>query len=354
MAHRFALRRIPAAAALIIAFTAGCGAPRNEPPASTGTGQPAGPLRVALVLDVGGVDDKSFNAAAYRGLLQAEKDLGVQGKFVESHTPADYKTNLTQFASQGFSLVFAVGYKMEDALAEVAPQFPEVKFAIVDGNAPTLPNCQAVQFKEEQGTFLAGFLAASDSKTKVIGFVGGEQIPLIRKFEAGYRAGARTANPQVKVLTSYTGDWNDINKGKSQADQEMGNGADIVFQAAGKAGLGVIEAAREKGPGYYAIGVDSDQDGVAPGRVLTSELKRLDTVVLDTIRKLKAGQFTAGNQVYDLKAGGVGLTEMKYTKSATSPETLGRLNKVREMIVSGKVVPPSSLEAERTFRPPAL
>ncbi len=335
----------------------GCGAPKpevNNTTTPSATGGPKSTVRAALALDIGGVDDKSFNSAAWQGLQMAEKQLGTEGKFVSAQNASDYKNNLTLFASQNYDIVFAVGYLMEDAVKDVSAQFQNVKFAIVDGNAPERPNCASLQFKEEQATFLAGFLAASVSKTKCIGFVGGQEIALIKKFEAGYRAGAITAKPDIKVLSSYTGDWDDVSKGKSQAQQEFANGADIVFQAAGKAGLGVIEAAKEKGDGFYAIGVDQDQDSIAPGRVLTSVLKRLDNAVLDTIKRVKEGKFVSGKQLYDLKSGGVGLSEMKYTKKDIPAEVLTNLDKLTKMIEDGTVVPPTTLDEASKFSPPKI
>jgi len=339
---------------LLMGILAGCNNAPQGGQASDQSGGGKGALKAALVLDTGGVDDKSFNAGAWAGLQRAIKQLGVQGRYAESQTPADYKTNLTQFASGGYDIVFAIGYKMEDALKEVAPQFPNVKFAIVDSEAPNLPNCEGLVFKEEQGSFLAGFLAASMSKTKKIGFVGGEQIPLIEKFQAGYTAGAKTADPGVQVLPAYTGDWNDLEKGKLDANQEFASGADIIYHAAGKAGLGVIEAAREKGDGFYAIGVDQDQDGIAPGRVLTSMVKHVDNAVYDTIARLQKGQFTPGTQVYGLKENGVGLSEMKYTRSAIPPAVLANLQKLTRMVADGQVIPPTTQAGVKTFTPPKL
>jgi basic membrane protein A len=315
-------------------------------------------VRAALVLDIAGVDDKSFNAASWAGLQRAQRELKLGPdavKYVESKEPSDYKTNLAAFASQNYSVVFAGSYAFDEAVKQVAPQFSRVKFAIIDGNAPDgQTNCAALQFREEQSSFLAGYLAASCSRSKKIGFVGGKDIPLIKKFEAGYRAGARTAAPNVQVLTAYTNDWNDLSKGKSQAMAEYSAGADIVFQAAGKAGLGVIEAAKEKGKGYYAIGVDSDQDAIAPGRVLTSVIKRVDVAVFDTVRRVKDGKFTPGRQVYDLKSGGVGLTEMKYTKKDIPEAVLAKLKTLSGLVASGKVVVPTKMEELASFRPPKL
>lgn len=339
---------------LLAAILAGCSSTQQGGQASDQTRDGKAPLQAALVLDTGGVDDKSFNAGAWEGLQRAMKQLGVKGRYAESQTPADYKTNLTQFASNGYDIVFAIGYKMEDALKEVAPQFPNVKFAIVDSEAPNLPNCEGLMFREEQGSFLAGFLAASMSKTKKIGFVGGEQIPLIEKFEAGYKAGAKTADPSVQVLSAYTGDWNDLEKGKLDANQEFASGADIIYQAAGKAGLGVIEAAREKGDGFYAIGVDQDQDWVAKGRVLTSMIKHVDNAIYDTVERLQKGQFTPGTHVYGLKENGVGLSEMKYTRSTIPPAVLDKLQKLTRMVADGQVVPPTTLAGLKTFTPPKL
>jgi basic membrane protein A len=292
--------------------------------------------------------------------LKAQKDFGLDDQaasLIQSKAKADYKTNLTRYASQGYDLVIAVGQNMEDALKEVAPQFPKVNFAIVDGSAPDgATNCASLKFREEQGTFLAGFVAASTSKTKKIGFVGGEEIDLIKKFEAGYRAGAKTAgfDPDKQVVRAYTNNWDDVSKGRNVAELEFGNGADIIFAAAGKGGLGVIEAAKAKGPGFYAIGVDQDQDAIAPGRVLTSMVKHVDTAVYDTIKRAKEHSFAAGTVMYDLKQGGVGLSEMEYTKQDVPPDSLAKLEKLRKLVEGGTCVPPTTLEAVKDFQPPKL
>lgn len=355
---------------LAVVGLTGCPGPKQEsgtgettPKTADGTKPPVTPgkrFRAALVLDVGGVDDKSFNAAAWAGLQKAQKDLGLgtdDVKYVETKSAADYTSNLRTFATQGYDVVIAVGFAMEDALKQVAAESPDVKFAIIDGNAPAgAVNCVSLKFKEEQGSFLAGYVAAAVSRTKKIGFVGGMQIPLIEKFEAGYKAGAKAAgfDPNTQVLASYTGDWNDISKATSQANQLFGNGVDIIFQAAGKAGLGVIRAAKEKGKGFYAIGVDRDQDDEAPGSVLTSMVKHLDTAVYDTVKKAKEGQFTPGAQLYDLKQGGIGLSEMKYTKQDVPPAVLENVKKLSGMIADGRLTPPATLSELAAFQPPKL
>ena len=355
---------------LAVAGLAGCPGAKPETGAGDSIPKPADSakpatstgkhFRAALVLDVGGVDDKSFNAAAWAGLQKAQKDLGLgtdDVKYVETKSAADYTSNLRTFATQGYDVVIAVGFAMEDALKQVAAESPDVKFAIIDGNAPVgAPNCVSLKFKEEQGSFLAGYVAAAVSKTKKIGFVGGMQIPLIEKFEAGYKAGAKAAgfDPDKQVLAAYTGDWNDVSKGKSQANQLFGNGADVVFQAAGKAGLGVILAAKEKGKGFYAIGVDRDQDDEAQGRVLTRMVKHIDTAVYDTVKKAKEGQFTPGAQIYDLKQGGIGLSEMKYTRQDVPPAVRENIKKLSALIAEGKIVPPTKLSELAAFQAPKL
>jgi len=354
--------RTVAGAALLVALIGLTGCP-NSPTGGNGPspGAPSGQtFRAALVVDTGGIDDKSFNAAANAGRMKAQSELGMTDQtfsLIQSKAKADYKTNLTQFASQGYDLVIAVGQNMEDALKEVAPQFPNVKFAIVDGASPDgVSNCASLRFREEQGTFLAGFVAASMSKTKKIGFVGGEEIDLIKKFEAGYRAGAKTAgfNPDTQVVRAYTNNWDDLAKGRTIGDQEFNNGVDIIFAAAGKGGLGVIQAAKEKGPGYYAIGVDQDQDGIAPGRVLTSMVKHVDTAVFDSTKRAKEHKFEGGTITYDLKQGGIDLSEMKFTKKDIPADVLTKLDKLRKLVQDGTVVPPSTLEAVKGFVPPKL
>ena len=350
--------RIGAGFALTLVGLAGC--PNTTQTASGGASNSSGnTFRAALVVDTGGIDDRSFNAAANEGRKHAQADLGLSDQafaLTQSTAKADYKTNLTTFANQNFDVVIAVGQNMEDALKEVAPTYPNVKFAIVDGSAPEgAPNCASLKFREEQGTFLAGFLAASMSKTKKIGFVGGEELDLIKKFQAGYEAGAKTAGfGPTQILHAYTNNWDDVNKGRNIAEQEFGNGADIIFAAAGKGGLGVIEAAKAKGTGYYAIGVDQDQDSIAPGRVLTSMVKHVDTAVYDTVKRVKDGKFTTGTVMYDLKQGGVGLSEMKYTRKDIPADVLAKLDKLRKLVEDGSVIPPTTLEAVEAFQPPKL
>lgn len=357
------------AAALFLAGMMGCHAPdaaENPPAASTKSAQTlptttvptnAKQVRAAIVLQTGGVDDRSFNAAAVSGLNRAQQELSLPKeniKYIESKGPADFKPNLAAFATQGYDIVFGVGYQLHDPVQEVAPQFSNIKFAVVDAPAPPSPNCVGLVFREQDGAFLAGYLAALVTKTKKIGYVGGERIPVTERVEAGYRAGARTADPSVVVTGSFTGSWDDPSKGRSQAEQQFDGGADIILQGAGKSGLGVIEAARARGEGYYAIGTDQDQDDLAPGRVLTTLIKHTDLAVFDTIRRVQSGQFQPGTQVYGLKEGGIGLSDMRHTKQHIPPDVLAKLDKVKQMIVEGKIVPPTTQKELDAFQPPKL
>jgi len=317
---------------------------------STGTTAPtpvAKKLKIGLVFDSGGRGDKSFNDSAYRGLERAVKELGVEEKAVDSQKESDYEGNIDVLAGQKCDLIFAIGISMQTALKNIAPKYPDMKFAIVD--APVeLPNVRSLVFKEEEGSFLAGYVAGLMSKSGKIGFVGGMEIPLIKKFQAGYEAGAKTANPAIEVLPAkYTGSWSNQDLGKQCAKTLYGQGADIVYHASGRCGMGVIEAAREENK--FAIGVDSDQDYLAEGRVLTSMVKKVDEAVFLTIKDLQDGKWDGGTKVYDLKAGGVGLSEMKFTKDVIGAENLAKVDAVKAKIVSGELKVPSTPEELTTY-----
>lgn len=313
-----------------------------------------GHLKVALVTDAGGIDDRSFNAAAWEGLKRAQQHFGIEARYLESREQSDYKSNLANLADQGNALVVAVGYLMEDALKEVAPRYPNTRFVIIDGSAPPLPNAMAVKFREEEGTFLAGYLAGAMTKTGAIGFVGGMEGPLIKKFECGYRSGARTARPDIRVIVKYIGSWTDVGKGKEYARTAIQQGADIVIHAAGKGGLGVLDAMAEAGDGYYGIGVDKDQDGEHPGRILTSVMKGVDTAVFEAVRELRDGKWKGGEKILGLKEGGIKLSPMQYTRKSIPPAVLARLEKVKQLIADGKLQVPKTEEDVQVFTPPTL
>ncbi|HRF60802.1 MAG TPA: BMP family ABC transporter substrate-binding protein [Fimbriimonadaceae bacterium] len=320
---------------------------------SKGTAEGGKALKIGVVFDSGGLGDKSFNDSAWAGVQRAMKDFGVEEKHVESKSMKDVETNLVTLTEQGCDIVFAIGINMKDAIEKVAAENPNQKYAIVDATpdpSKNLTNVRSLLFKEEEGSFLAGYLAGLTTKTNKIGFVGGMEIDLIKKFYSGYAAGAKMANPNVEILPAkYTGDWNNVDLAKAAANTLFSQGADIVYHAAGRAGLGVIDAAKEQDK--LAIGVDSDQDAVAPGFVLTSMIKRVDEAVYQTVKDLKDGSWSAGEKIYDLKAGGVTLSPMEHTKDKVPADAMQKLEDVKTKISSGEIKVPSTLEELAAFTP---
>jgi basic membrane protein A len=334
-------RRLPAV--LLSFILIGC---NSSGPSGSTSGGPK-KLVVGVVFDSGGINDKSFNDSANAGLTRAVRELGVESKTISSKSEQDYASNIDQMASGGCNVVFAVGLSQEESLKEVAPRYLNVTFAIVDGTVDG-PNVRSLHFNEEQGSFLAGYLAALTTKSHKIGFVGGEEIPLIKKFYVGYVAGAKTADPSIEVLPAkYVGNWDDTTSAKAIGQQLFGAGADIVYHAAGRSGLGVIAAANEANK--YAIGVDSDQDDQAPGNVLTSMVKHVDNAVYQTIKDVKDGKFTAGTKVYDLASGGVGLSDMKFTKDKIGPANLAKVKAASDAIIAKKIIVPTTQETLDTY-----
>ncbi len=332
---------------------AGCGSGGDDKNANAGgsagssTSGSGKKLKVGIVFDAGGKGDKSFNDSAYAGIQRAVKELGVDEKDVDSKTEKDYETNLSGLAEAGCDVIFAVGFAQKNALTTVAPKYPNIKFALIDDELAQ-PNVSSLVFSEEQGSFLAGYLAALTSKTSKIGFVGGKTTPLIKKFETGYIAGAKTANPAIDASgVKYTESWDDTGAGKAAATVLFSGGCDIIFSAAGRCGLGVITAAKEQGK--FAIGVDSDQDDQAPGAVLTSMVKHVDEAVFQTIKDVKDNTFKSGTKKFDLKSKGVGLTEFKYTKDKIGDATIKKLDEVSKDIIDGKIVVPATPEELPAF-----
>ncbi len=332
---------LAAAAVLVV----GCGK-RAEPPGSTGKGAGSA-LKVGLVFDVGGRGDKSFNDAAYAGLEQARKELGVEVQTLETGEGTDREAALRQLAAGGSQLVFGVGFLFSDDIHQLAREFPAVKFACVDYTVKpgdTLPpNLAALTFKEEEGSYLVGALAALLDKTGKVGFVGGMQIPLIKKFEAGYRAGVAAVNPKLQVLVKYAGTtgsaFKDPTKGKELGLAEYNQGADIIFHASGSTGLGVFEAAREKHK--LAIGVDSDQYAEAPGFILTSMVKRVDHAVFNTIQQVGQGQWQGGIHVFGLKEQGVGWVYDAHNQALIPGPVKAAVDSLEREIVAGRIAVPS-------------
>jgi basic membrane protein A and related proteins len=335
----------------VTALGGGCGPKGGAGSDSTKTGAKAPTVRVGLVFDVGGRGDQSFNDAAYAGLERAMGEFGIPKESVEYIEPGeggDRESALRQLANGPYDVIFGIGFLFSDDVLAVAKDFPAKKFACVDMNVPEgglLPaNVVALKFKEEEGSYLVGALSALVSKTHKLGFVGGMQIPLIKKFEAGYVAGAHKIDPNTSVDVKYAGvdgsAFKNPTKGKELALAIYNGGADIIYHASGSTGLGVFEAAREKNK--LAIGVDSDQQSAMPGHVLTSMIKRVDVAVFNTIRDTKDGTFPGGQtHVFGLKDGGVDYVYDDKNKALIPDDVRARVEALRAQIVSGAIVVPS-------------
>ncbi|HEX4929421.1 MAG TPA: BMP family ABC transporter substrate-binding protein [Gaiellaceae bacterium] len=329
------------AAVLTLAIGAGTGSARTDIKQA-----PTATYKVALVTDIGGLDDRSFNFLANKGLTQAKKDLKVEGRVFISKSNADYVPNLTTAARGGYNLIISVGFLMGDATAQVAKRFPKTKFAIIDNSGvakelkgkPT--NVRGLLFKEQEAGYLVGYLAARQITAHpvggniMLGAVGGLKIPPVDRFIAGYYAGAKKANPKVKVVHSYSQDFVDQAKCKEQALNQIANGAGVVFQVAGQCGLGVLSAAKEKK--VFGIGVDADQ-GYLGQHVMTSATKKVDVAVYKTIEVAKANgsKFRTGfNAIFTVKNGGVGYGKIS---SRAQPSWKKAVESIRKQIASGKI-----------------
>lgn len=309
-----------------------------------------GQLTLAMVTDVGGLGDKSFNDSAYRGLLRSRSALDAYIKVLQSKSAADYQPNLTVLSEARFDMIYAIGFLMGDDLGQVAKQFPQQQYAIIDAVVPD-PNVVSVTFKEEDGSFLAGAIAAMVSKTHHIAFIGGMDIPLIRKFECGYVAGAKQVDPNIRVDVKYAGSFDDVPAGKELANLLFGDGADIIYTAAGKVGLGAIDAARVKPAGDYIIGVDNNPDAMAPGKILTSMVKHVDVAVYDIAKGIRDHRPPHGHVVLGLGDGGISLTDFKYTRGAVSAQDLARLKTLQDAIISGRITVPATREDLAAWKP---
>ena len=331
--------------AAVAVLAAGCAKQAEK---TGGSGSTAGAhLKVGLVFDVGGRGDKSFNDAAYAGLERAHRELGIEMQTLETGEGTDREAALRQLAAGGSQLVFGVGFLFSDDILQLAGEFPQVKFSCVDYTVKPgenlLPNLAALTFKEEEGSYLVGALAALLSHTGKLGFVGGMQIPLIKKFEAGYRAGVAGVNPKIQVLVKYAGTtgsaFKDPTKGKELGLAEYNQGADIIFHAAGSTGLGVFEAAREQKK--LAIGVDSDQYAEAPGVVLTSMIKRVDNAVFNTIQQVAQGGWQGGIHVFGLKEQGVGWVYDEHNQALIPAPVKAAVDSLEREIIAGRITVPS-------------
>ncbi|MDC0709705.1 BMP family ABC transporter substrate-binding protein [Stigmatella sp. ncwal1] len=375
-------------------------APAPTPGQEQAQGQAAPPAaktrKVGLITDVGGRGDNSFNDAGLRGLeIWAAGKKYEGGKYVpaspediqktltpdlltlqppispqaieplviQSKSPEDYEPNLQLLVDQGADLSVGNGFMLESAVETVAKRNPKSQFLLIDsplldaaaGNKPyTLPNVRTVTFKEQEGSFLVGALAGLVTKTGKVGFVGGMEVPLIKRFEAGYRAGVKTTQPKAAeaLLAVYSGSFDNVAAGKQVAQDLIAKGADVIYHAAGADGLGVIKAveeARAAGKAVYAIGVDSDQSHLAPEAVLTSMLKHVDLAVYEAAKDLAAGKFTAGDQLLGLKEGGVGYAAVRVDFPGKA-EALQKVEALRQRVIAGEIKVPASVDEVSAFQ----
>jgi basic membrane protein A len=315
-------------------------------------GPEPGQLTLGMVTDVGGLGDRSFNDSAYNGLVMSRDNLHAYIQVLQSRSAADYQPNLNALTNLHYRMIYAVGFLMGLDVDAVAKQHPEQSYSIIDAVVPD-PNVVSITFKEEDGSFLAGALAAMVSPSHHIAFLGGLDIPLIEKFEAGYIAGAREIDPKVRVDVKYAGSFDDVAAGKELSNLLFNDGADIIFTAAGKVGLGAIDAAKAR-DNVFIIGVDSNQDALAPGKVLTSMVKRVDVGVNKVAQSIQQGKPVSGHVVFGLRDGAVGLTDFHYTKQYVTPQIQAKLSEITKLIVDGKIVPPNTRPDLAKFVPVVL
>ncbi len=299
----------------------------------------AADVKPAVVYDQAGKFDKSFNEGVYNGIVKFSGDSGIQVREFEPKNEAQTEQGLRRLAKRGHSPIVAVGFSMASALERVAKDFPDLQFTIID-MVVDLPNVQSVVFKEHEGSFLVGALAALKSETAKVGFIGGMDIPLIRRFACGYQQGAQYVVSNAEVFQNMTGStpsaFNDPTKGSELAKSQFSKGADVVFAAAGGTGIGVYQAAKDEGK--FAIGVDSNQNHLQPGTMLTSMVKRVDLAAYNTYDQAAKGTWTAGLTVLGLAEGGVDWALDDNNASLVDAEMKSKIDAIRSDIVSGKIV----------------
>lgn len=314
-------------------------------------------VQVGIVFDIGGKDDRSFNAAAWAGVKCAETGKWPDGencgkpamdivvRDIEPGNPTSIEPAMRAFAERGFDLIIGVGFAQQPIIDTVAKEYPNIQFAIVDG-VSELPNVASLVFKEHEGSYLVGILAAKASRTGTIGFIGGMDIGLIHRFEKGYEEGAQSVNPNIRVIQNYVGvtdaAWNNPGKGKEIALAQIGKGADVLFTAAGNSGLGAFDAVEQQGKQnnratHFVIGVDSNQNMVKPGFVLTSMVKRVDNAVYSIVQDVVNHQFKAGFHVYGLDKDGVGYSMDQHNQPLITPEMIQVAEEAKKKIIAGEI-----------------
>ena len=297
--------------------------------------------KIGVIYDSGGKSDKSFNQMAFETAKKVRDELGWEMVEFESANDTQIEQGMRKVADRGATLIVAMGFAQADAVAAVAPDYPEIKFVAVDvcWVADPAENIYQACYKEHEGSFLVGMLAAMKSESGKIGFVGGMDIPLIRKFQGGYEQGAEYVNPNIEVSASYAGTtndaWIDPVKGAELTKAQIDSGADVVYHAAGYTGTGVLKAASDAG--VYGIGVDMNQNWMHPGSVLTSMLKRLDLTIFEQAEKVAAGTFQSNIVFLGLAEGGVGYAMDDYNSDLVSADMLSKVEAARDDIISGAI-----------------
>ena len=324
---------------LVLLVGAGCGGGGKKSSAETTTGAGGKTVKIGLVTDIGGLNDRGFNHLSYVGLLRAQRELGVQTRVYQAKSTQEYVPNLSTFARQGYGLTIGVGFTEATAIDTVATNFPNSHFAIVDVDQTEEPHSPAnllgLLFKEQETGYLVGYLAGLEEKRRpgkdVIGSVGGQKQPPVDRFIAGYQAGAKAADPGITTLNGYSEDFADLAKCKQIALNQIEQGAGVIFQVAGGCGLGALDAAKEKG--VWGIGVDADQSFLG-SHILTSAVKRVDTAVFDAIKLAVDGKFKGGNIVFGLKDNGVAIGKIS---SKVPKSEVAKVMQIRADIISGKI-----------------
>ena len=289
-------------------------------------------FHVAL-LTPGPISDQSWNGGAYQGLMRIRDSLGAQVSHVQTRTPADFEENFREYGARGFDLVFGHGFEFQDAAKRVAPQFPGTMYVTTSGNTSG-PNIAGIMFSFSDASYLAGILAADLSKSGILGVIGGTELPPVKESFVAFEAGAKSVNPNVRVLTAFVGNWDDVSAGKEQALAQIARGADVIFQNADAAGLGVFQAARDR-RNVYVIGSNADQNSVAPEVTLGSVVIDLPRAFADVAREVKAGNFEARVVTFDARSDVVRLVLNPALASTIPSRTRARLDSMNARIHAG-------------------
>ena len=332
---------IAMAGIMTASFLTGCGS--NTESKADG----ADKITVAMVSDVAGINDQSYNQSAWEGLERAKKELGIEIKYLESKQDSDYATNVETLADEEVDLIIGVGSKLADTIKDAAENYPDQKFAIIDETYDEIPsNVKSVLFESEQASYLVGLIAGKMSETKNVGFIGGLDIPVINTFKYGYMAGVKAADANCEIQAQYANSFNDQAKGKAITNQMISKGADVVFTAAGDVGTGSMEAIKEANK--YGIGVDRDQSDLAPQNILTSAIKRVDVGMYETVKELVEGKFQGGTSTtYGLEQNGIGIADT--TSNLVPQDVLDFVNEKIEELKAGKISVPKTEEEYNEF-----